>query len=389
MESDQAPPNFTVTRLNLDDYADEGEPLQIIETKGGAHALSTVIKPSKGCITEDENRERMAHALGLNIPSVAELRHAYRGRKIIICGGGTSLTRTIEDIKVQLASNNPPLILAVNKTHDWLINDHGIKPDFGVLMDPRSHIPDYMTPMDGVKYLFAGSLDPRAFEKFKAHQGYLWHPIGTARDQPYLREVIKTKHPLKTIALIPGPSTVGLRSVYLAMDILGVAAIEMHGFDSCYDYDTNKLWPYLKDVSFEQVRIDFTVFDKANGHKFRCASNADMARQVYEFDKMIQLFIGSVHAGKRACLPNITVAGDGAIPWMAWKNGGHATPDRMKAKYGKSESFDYQTGRETDAVIELKTSHHLQDIVRSAFSPITIQGINPAQLAELITTSAA
>lgn len=383
----QAPakaPSFTVSQINLDDYPDESEPLQVIETRGGEHALSSVIKPSKGCISEDENRERMAWALGLNLPSVAVLRHAYLGQKVIICGGGSSLTHTVADIKEQLALEKRPLVLAVNKTHDWLINEHGITPDFAVLMDPREHIPDYMTPTAGVKYLFAGSLDPRAFEKFKDAEVYLWHPIGTAGDEPYLRNVIKTKHPLKTVALLPGPSTVGLRSVYLAMDILGFTAIELHGFDSCYDPDTNKLWPYEKRISFEHARINFTVFDKARGHKFVCTSNADMARQVYEFDRMIELLIGSVKAGKRAYLPNITVAGDGAIPWMAWKNNGHATPDRMAVKYQGSVSYDYQANHE--ALIEEQTQvllRSLQERVPGAFGEITFQAAPAVPLNQL------
>lgn len=328
---------FSVTRIDLTHYDDEG--------KSVIQQLEDVVKPSEGCITEDENRERSAAAMSMDIPSIGVLRGKYAGRKVIICGGGSSLVQTLPDIRQQLAESDP-IILAVNKTGDWLISE-GIVPNFLVVMDPRSHIPDYVTPHEGVKYLFAGCVDRALFEKCKNHEVYLWHATGTKRDELFMREVIG-RNPTKSIAMIPGPSTVGLRSVYISMDIMGFAEIELHGFDSCYDPITSKLWPYEKAVSFEDKRIGYTARHKGDGSKFMCVSNADMARQVYEFEKMIKLFRGSLLAGVRKSLPHLTVAGDGVIPWMAWKNSGHATPDRMAKKYGNSRIFNYQTGAEAE-----------------------------------------
>ena len=344
-------PLFTVTPLDLNAPANREITMADLDVMGcgpNSRALKEVVPAAKGCISEDENRERLGRALALDFPSVAALKGTYAGQKLIICGGGASLARTLPDILKTLRRGKRAKILAVNKTHDWLIA-RGVVPTFGVLMDPRPHIADYMTPHRGVKYLLGASVDARIFATFAAapyarKNVYLWHPIGTAGDMPYVRDILQKQFPWKSVAMIPGPSTVGLRSLYLAMDILGFTTIELHGFDSCYDCDTAKLWPYDKAVSFEPVKIQFTIFSKTDGAKFTCVSNPDMARQVYEFDKMIDLLIGSVRAGKRRFLPNITVAGDGAIPWMAWKNGGHATPARMMAKYGEAREWTYSEG---------------------------------------------
>jgi hypothetical protein len=334
---------FTVTPIDLDspEIAKLMAPEADITSFGDdARALCSVVRPSVGCISEDENRERLGAALSLNLPSIAALKGKYAGQTLILCGGGSSLARTLPDIQRMKRLSRRTKILAVNKTHDWLIA-RGLVPDFGVLMDPRAHIVDYISPHPRVRYLLGASVDGRIFEKFCGRKVYLWHPIGTARDAPYVRELLQKQYPWKSVAMIPGPSTVGLRALTLAMDILGFSKIELHGFDSCYDAETSKLWPYDKSVTFEPVKVDFTIFSKTDGAKFRCASNPDMARQVYEFDRMIELLIASVRSGARQYLPNITIAGDGAIPWMAWKNGGHATPERMAAKYGDAIEWNY------------------------------------------------
>ena len=40
----------------------------------------------------------------------------------------------------------------------------------------------------------------------------------------------------------------------------------------------------------------------------------------------------------------MTVAGDGVIPWLAWKDGGrffkHADPSEMQRRYGNSKEVD-------------------------------------------------
>lgn len=339
-------PVFTVSKIDMDspEVAKlSTDDLEVTTTGENSRPLCELVRPSVGCISEDERRERFAVSLGWDIPCASALKGLYAGQKVIICGGGTSLKDTLADIVAAKALDPEIKIMAVNKTAAWLL-EQGIVADFCVLMDPRSHIPDYLVPHKDTKYLFDGALDGRAFDICKDHQVYLWFAKGTAGDEPFVRNLLATKYPLKAVALIPGPSTVGLRSVHLAMDILGFSTIELHGFDSCYHFETDTLWPYEKTVSFEKIKVPFTVVSQKTGDLFRCVSNPDMSRQVYEFDKMIDLLIGSAKAGTRTKLANITVAGDGAIPWMAWKNNGHATPERMLAKYGDAKAFDYSTG---------------------------------------------
>lgn len=148
------PPPFTVTPINLESagVADIGEDGDVRPTR----PLSDVVRPSLGCITEEENRERLGTSLEMDLPSVAALKGKYTGQKLIVCGGGASLERTLADIRRARRLSRRVKILAVNKTHDWLI-EKGIVPDFGVMMDPRVHLVDYMTPRSGVTYLFGAS----------------------------------------------------------------------------------------------------------------------------------------------------------------------------------------------------------------------------------------
>lgn len=341
---------FAVTEFDVDDPSlpaentETGAPQSVLPgvTFDERQSLSDAVLPSKGCISEDMHRERLVTALGHTwLKPLGDLRGSGLGRKIILCGGGASLEHTLNDIRAELSGANPPLVMAVNKTHDYLIAN-GITPDYGVLMDPREHVFDYMTPTVGVKYLFGGSVDPRLWDKFKNNDVYLWHAAATEKDHSFLRDLLK-KRPWLSIASIPGPSTVGLRALNIIIDVLECPSVEMHGFDSCYAPQDGALWAYHKPVTFEHSRVDFTVISQKDGKKLRVYANADMSRQVYEFDAMMELMRNSYRAGVRKRLPKIMIAGDGAIPWMAWCNGAHATSDRMKAKYGQSHIYDYRT----------------------------------------------
>jgi hypothetical protein len=66
-----------------------------------------------------------------------------------------------------------------------------------------------------------------------------------------------------------------------------------------------------------------------------------MKRQVTEWVDMVMKFCDDVAKGKRPDF-KLTVAGTGAIPWMAWKSGQHADPAMMAKLHGTAKDIDWR-----------------------------------------------
>lgn len=319
--------------------------------------LRAAIGPSKGRVTLEQHMQRLAFTLN-HIPaelwpSTADLRDKFIGRTAAIVGGGPSLAETYSDLRCQVSNENA-VVFALNKSHDWLINGQrrGRKhwdrmpmvPDFGVLADPSPHVANYMTPHPKVTYLLATELDYRAQIRFLQanSRAYLWIPTyeGDASDVRAAGEMF----PNRDMHFISGGSTVGLRTINLAV-AMGFSTIDLYGFDSCYAPKTSSLYAYDKEYVTTDL-ADSVAVSKRTGDRFRFRSNHHMAKQAIEFElishHMNNLIVDGDIRGVK-----IRVHGDGLIPWMAWKDGGtdspicHATPHRMKAKYGEHSFWNY------------------------------------------------
>lgn len=304
--------------------------------------LDDYVGRAGGRVSLEEHQRRLVYAQRYPIPSLVTIAHKYHGKRLIICGGGASLKATLPAIRKRLKLSKNTYVMACNKTHDWLLSK-GIKPDFGIMLDPKEWVKDYMTPTKGVKYLIGSTCHESVLHKFKDHDAYIWHPIGDMSDEPMLRRMF----PNQGMAMVSGYSTVGLRSVYVA-DALGFDECELHGFDSCYDPEAKDLYAYRKDVT---VHDPFGVTLKANdGTSFKCVSNRMMGRQIGEFKKMAAEMAQAQKLGHVRKF-GMKVAGDGAIPWQAWKMGIHTNPDTMLAKYGTTGEYNYTTGDVVPALV--------------------------------------
>lgn len=325
--------------------------------------LRAAIGPSKGRITLEQQMARMKfvfdHVPESMWPSTGILNDKYAGKRAAIVGGGSSLIDTIPELRTQ--SDRGDVIVAPNRSHDWLINGELLRPKkwkrrpiiptFGIMTDPAPHVFNYMTPHPKVQYLLSAILDWRVIIKFmKAPVGcYLWVPTyeGDAEDIQYAAEMF----PNRGIQFISGGSTVGLRAIGLLVS-MGCPVIDLYGFDSCYAPGTKDLYAYHKEfVTTEESHP--VLVSKATGHQFQCHSNYHMAKQAEEFAMFVHRLDNLIING-RMRNAKIRVHGDGAIPWMVWKDGGpdkvieHATPERMKAKYGKAKYWDYANNRASD-----------------------------------------
>lgn len=281
--------------------------------------------------------------------SVTELIGKLKGKKIIVAGGGTSLQSTLPRIQTKRRVSHRVRIAAVNKTHDWLISKN-IVPDFGVLSDPRPHVLNYMTPHPKCTYLLAACLDPTVFERFEGFDYKIWVPINEELDSGYIIDKLPSDDGWEH-AFVAGASTVGLRTVPL-FTVCGVTEFELHGFDSCYaptdtQENMDNLYAYDKPES-DYEHLDVTAVSRETQEGFRCITNKNMANQMREFPHFLEnsrnFTMNNVKDGvalEQRVTQTIKVAGDGVVPWLAWKEGCHTNPQEMEKKY-KTGHVDYR-----------------------------------------------
>ncbi len=307
-----------------------------------AAPLRDVLPVAACAVPENILRSRFCQHVGL--PNVVRYHNKYRGHKLIICGGGASLQDTLGRVRSAQRMSKKVCIAAVNKTHDWLI-ERGIVPDFGILVDPRPHVINYQTPHPKTLYLLGSTLDPLVVEKFQeAGAEYaMWLPQTNKGDKEFMLERFPASKGYSH-AFVTGASTVGLRTISL-MTILGFEDFELHGFDSCFStaktiQDVQQLYAYAKPESTHERR-DININDPMDGTGFRCVSNDNMTNQASEFYDILKKAENFIMDGKRY-RQTIRVAGDGAIPWLAYKVGKHMDMPAMEKKYGKYQLFDYR-----------------------------------------------
>jgi hypothetical protein len=310
-----------------------------------ADAFSRLVGPVNTEITADEMERRTEYALSLGLPSLSMLKDVCRGTAVI-CGGGHSLD--IEEVRARKAAGCKVVVL--NTRHDQFIAA-GIIPDFSIMLDAAERVATYQTPHPGVVYLIGSSVHPKVWQHFREAGAtpFLFVPI--MREGQH--ETMADKFDGFDLCFIPGATTVGLRAHNITGHI-GFADDELHGFDSCYAPGNDgitglTLYGVPKPVVTHDA-VEFTIVSQVERHRFTCRSNGAMARQVKGFYSVVA---GLPHEDVNGRVGNrrIRVAGDGAIPWMAWKNGGpdqyieHTHPDRMLAKYGDAEHWDYFRGK--------------------------------------------
>lgn len=339
-------------------HFNEPTPLKIKPDAQGRVPMDQTLVDGGGLGSGDPLRAHYAKTRFVAYPSVAKFEGLWAGRKLVIVGGGYSLKKSFARVRQMKKLSKKVCIASVNKSHDWLIK-RGIIPDFGVLVDPRKHVINYMTPHKDVMYLLGLSLDDAVFEKFeKAGAGMaVWVPLSDDQDKPF---ILKHYPPERGFAhaFISGLSTVGFRTVSLG-SVLGFTDFELHGFDSCYaPFATNAqmveaygaargksppkiegLYAYDKPESDYEMH-DFT-FEAHDGATFRFFANNNMAIQARQYAEYLQK-PNLYYRDGAPVVQRVKLAGDGVIPWMAYKAGMHADMAGMDRKYAKIKDFDYR-----------------------------------------------
>ena len=148
---------------------------------------------------------------------------------IVIVGDSPDLEQHAGKIAELRASGAK--ILAVKRTHDWLI-ERGIVPDYAVCSDGQRCTVDVFRARDvgivrrspGITYLAASISHPDMWEYLRGQAVLIWHPHIDGR-QRVLPEWAGVKK-------VYGGSTTGLRSISLAY-ILGHRNQVLVGMSSC------------------------------------------------------------------------------------------------------------------------------------------------------------
>jgi len=270
-----------------------------------------VLGPGMGRIGGvEETLDRARYALSLGIPSIWQILNKYRGKKAIICGGGPSIADTLPDIKRQLRLSTRTYVVALNKTHDWLLSK-GVDPRrmIGIMIDPKPWVAGYQTYRRGCTYLLGSKLHKDTLDKFVGKPNTYLFQMWEYRDQE--RDTLAKEFPREHIVHIPGHSTVGLRALNICYEI-GFREMELHGYDSCHLGGATHA--YDKKVPTYDNAEEVIVIDDLNGNPRSYETNTHMARQFKEFFDVIEEFDLTTKTFAREPV-KIEMAGTGALPY--------------------------------------------------------------------------
>ncbi|MDX2142998.1 MAG: 6-hydroxymethylpterin diphosphokinase MptE-like protein [Rhodospirillaceae bacterium] len=263
-----------------------------------------------GRIDFAETMARVHAAMARGTPSLATLRDTQSGT-LVICGGGPSIGDLDEIKAIRALQKKGAKVWAVNKTHDFLLTK-GIVPWACCLLDPMPWVADYVRrPRKDVIYAVASQCDARVFEALKGFDARMWHAGVDYFGEGYPTQILQSTYANRDWLVIPGPTTVGLRSILVGY-ALGFRDFHLFGLDSSLRGDA--LHAYAKPKPPDAPEGVVTLRTKAGAQSFR--TNAHMARQALDFEETVERIAGMVR--ERVMAPiSIAVHGDGLIPALA------------------------------------------------------------------------
>lgn len=316
----------------------------------GPRNLRDVIPPGKGRVSADEYLDRVRRGQKLGMKSLLQLLNVEKSgdwqNPSIVCivGGGPSLQDEVGALR-RLVKRGAK-VLAVNKSHDWLLK-RGLPCHYAVLLDPKEWVADYID-LDlskskeirkragklwaDTKYLIASQCHDKTLAKFKDHpRAYMWHAAAGLGES----DMLKTEFANEYWVNIAGASVVGLRAVGIAHG-LGLREMHFFGIDGSMkpDADGNaKLYAYDKP-NIDKTWQTFEVKLKSGWNR-AFASNHHMARSVYEFEDSMKQWDRDIQRGSMEPF-SVRVHGNpehSAIAMVAAGMGIHADPTENEKYY--------------------------------------------------------
>lgn len=233
------------------------------------------------------------------------------GRAVAIVCGAPSMKTCIGDIRAQ--KRRGARIVSVNNAWRYLAAN-GVVPDVNVILDARPENAAFVKGSPkSMRWLIASQCHPDVFDAAEAEglDVVLWHNgYDTGNDK--LREILDPwwdGPKQKPCILVPGGSTVGLRSLWLAT-YSGFRTIHLYGIDSSYA-DDGQHHAYAQTLNDRE-----TVLEVVRGEKtYRCAPW--MVRQAGEFTETWRDLTEYVDQFDKPSPVTVHVHGSGLIPDIA------------------------------------------------------------------------
>lgn len=195
-------------------------------------------------------------------------------KTVVFCSGGPSLVDYLDDVREARKGN---LLACVKHAHDMLI-ENDIIPDICVLLDPRSHVQDFIeNPHPNVVYMISSMVHPsttdRLLEKKAKVFGYHAH-VGAEEDK------VLSERGMQAM-LIGGGCSAAMRGISVFYT-LGFHRFKLYGYDLCYKEKPfkGKKVPFKDDGTPEFLQVT------AMGKKFW--TDPEKIAQAQDFEKMLK-----------------------------------------------------------------------------------------------------
>ena len=215
----------------------------------------------------------------------------HEGHAVLV-GGGPSLEDTLPEIRWRASLGQT--IFALNNAANYLV-EHGITPDYQIVIDARPENVRFVKPLPAKKYLIASQCHPSVFEAVPADITTLFHCVlesGVFPPFPEGRD---------NVIYMGGGITSGLTATAVTFT-MGYRLLHLYGYDS--SDRGKKAHAYEQEESeAEKRRIRVWVNDKQFDTQFA------MLKQAQGFQEFAQLLANSG--------ATITVHGDGLLPTIA------------------------------------------------------------------------
>lgn len=247
---------------------------------------------TKNCVPDEEIQANIKHSLTKITRWVRECKPHQQ--TAVLVSGGPSLDKFMDKIKEEKSR-----IICVKHAHDKLI-ENGIIPWACMLLDPRSHVQDFIeNPHPFVTYFCASMCHPTTVDRLVERDAMIWgyHAHVGAKEETVL--------PQGSI-MIGGGSTSAVRGISV-LHTLGFRKFRLYAYDSCY---------WEKPDFSERTKTGQPKYLKVNVSGRDFWSDAELLAQAQDFNKLIQ----------QPQDIDIEVIGDGMIPHV-WQVGRKILPE--------------------------------------------------------------
>ena len=276
--------------LSLTDPVKDGGLVQMC-VRGWMPKVKLEIK-TKNCVEDEEIKKNVDYTMSKS-PRLIEVCEQHDLRAVVV-SAGPSLERHWPEVERWL-DDSTARVFCVKHAHDKLLA-RGLVPYGCLLLDPRSHVQDFIeNPDPRIKYFTSSMVHPTTIDRLveKGANFWVYHAMVGAGEQ----EVLK-KHGKQIF--IGGGSTAATRGISV-LHSLGFRRFTCIAFDSCYWEKPEPFDEKLPDGNPKYYKV--TV----NNREFY--SDGQLLAQAQDFDRLM----------RDGHFYDLDVIGDGMIPHI-WKS---------------------------------------------------------------------